>query len=164
MGSPKTNGREGIRETPWTVHIQAAYDALAQKNVKAAVRAWDEAHLVAIGSGRWEGLIEAGDAYLRIGEASGCRKASEATVRKAYFAALYRACQRGSFDGVLRTAGAFADLGDRQVVEECVGLAELLADDDHARARVRAFLARVTAQSVPADTLPEGLAVAPVPA
>lgn len=142
MEPPRTNNPGESQQAPWATHVRAAYDALAQGHVEAATRAWDEAHLAAVGSTRWEGLIEVGDAHLRIGEVSGRRHAAEATARKAYFAALYRACHRDSFDGVLRAAAAFADLGDREVVEECVGLAELLATDDDARARVRAFLLR----------------------
>ena len=137
-----TNGSGRARETPWVVHIRAADDALARKDVKTAVAAWDEAHLAAGGSWRWEGLIEVGDAYLRIGEATGYRAAAEATARRVYFAALYRACRKDSFHGVLRAAEAFADLGDQQAVEECLGVADIMAADDDARVRVQALVAR----------------------
>ena len=142
--TPEGTPPEAPGEAPWTSHLGAVREALAQKNLGAAVRAWEQAHLAAVGSWRWEGLIEVGDVYLRIGDASGARKASEATARKAYFAALFRACQRDSCEGILRIAQAFADLGDRQVVEECVGLAELVAPDDEARVEVRAVAAQLT--------------------
>jgi inactivated superfamily I helicase len=143
---------------PWSTPIRAAYQALLQRDVKAARQAWEEAHLAAVGSARWDGLIEVGDAYLRIGLASGSREAAEATARKAYFAALFRACQKESFDGILRTAEAFAALGDRQVVEECTGLAELLAPDDNARGRVRGLLARFAVPAPATGGLLDGLA------
>src|SRR5437867_1202317 len=82
------------------------------------------------GSLHWEGLIEVGDAYLRIGQDSGLPDATLATARRVYFAALFRACQKDSLDGILRVADAFARLGDGQVVEECVTLARLLAPED----------------------------------
>jgi hypothetical protein len=127
-------------EVPWAAHLRLAEAALAERNLRAAVRAWDAAHLAAVGSLSWEGLIEVGDAYLRIGEVSGLRDTTLATARRAYFAGLFRACQKGSLEGVLRTAEAFTRLGDTQVVDECVGLANLLASDDPAaRARVTAF-------------------------
>lgn len=152
MGLPGTSGPEHAGESPWAVPLRAAFEALAQRDLGAAVRAWDDAHLAALGSSRWEGLLEVGDAYLRIGQTLGSRWASEPTARKAYSAALSRACQRPSFDGVLRIAHAFADLGDRQAVDECVSLAQLLADDDGARERVQAFLGRVSSAG-PAESL-----------
>jgi hypothetical protein len=87
----------------------------------------------------WEDLIEAGRACLRIGNATGARPSGEPAARRAYFAALYRACREDSFEGILRAAEAFDDLGDREVVEECLGLAELRADGAQRRRRVAAF-------------------------
>lgn len=155
---PSCEPEDGL--APWSAPIQTAYQALVQRDVKAARHAWEEAHLAAVGSARWDGLIEVGDAYLRIGLASGSREAAEATARKAYFAALFRACQKESFDGILRTAEAFAALGDRQVVEECTGLAELLAPDEDARSRVRSLLARFAVPAPATGGLLDGLAPA----
>lgn len=134
------SGLERDGEVPWAEPIRMAREALARQNVGAAVRAWEAAHLAAVGSARWEGLVDVGDTYLRIGDASGARQSAESTARRAYFAALFRACQQDSFEGVLRVAAAFADLGDRQVVEECAGLADLLAADDRDQARLRAVV------------------------
>jgi hypothetical protein len=114
--------------------------APAEENPRVAIRAWDDAHPVDTDSSSWAGLLEVGDAYLRIGVASGSRQASEAAAREAYFAALLRARQTDSLEGVLGAAGAFAGLGDREVVEECLGLAALLAQEDGLRARIRAIL------------------------
>lgn len=142
----------GDNGSPWAVHLRAARNALAERNVRAAVRAWDDAHLAAVGSARWEGLIEVGDIALRIGGTDGRRGDAEATARKAYFAALFRARQRDSLEGVLRTAQAFAELGDGQVVEECLGLAELMAADrGDAEGRVRAVAARLASPAMLAD-------------
>jgi hypothetical protein len=136
--------RDDSYEALWSCYLRAMDRALAHHDPRSAIQAWDEAHLAAMSDGHWQGLIEVGRAYLRIGEASGSRRAAEATARKAYFAALFRACQKESFDGIVGTTEAFAALGDRQVVEECVALAELMADGAARRARVRDLLALVS--------------------
>ena len=160
MTPTRANSEPDESPASWSVPIQATYQALVRRDVQAARRAWEEAHLAAVGSARWDGLIEVGDAYLRIGLAAGSREAAEATARKAYFAALFRACQKESFDGILRTAEAFAALGDRQVVEECTGLAELLAPDDDARGRVRGLVARFAVPAPATGGLLDGIASA----
>lgn len=130
-GSSRTQpGSRTDAEAPWAAALRAAESALAERDLRAAVQHWDAAHLAAVGSLSWEGLIEVGDAYLRIGRASGLRETTVATTRRAYFAGLFRACQKDSLEGILRTARAFAGLGDAQVVEECLGLAELLVGRD----------------------------------
>jgi hypothetical protein len=114
--------------------------------IAEAVRAWHDAYVTALGSRRWEGMVEVGDAYLRIGDLSGFRKESEAKARRIYMSALFQARAQGSLDGVLRVADAFLVLGDREVVYQCLRIAESLADrgrDASARARVRAFEARL---------------------
>ena len=143
MIAPSVAKRSTPHETPWAPHLVAAEEALARQDLRAAVRAWDEAHLAAVGSLRWDGLIEVGDVYVRIGQVRGPRDTARATARRAYFAALFRACQHDSIDGILRAAEAFAALGDRQIVEECMGLAELIADDAPGRARVAAVAQRL---------------------
>jgi hypothetical protein len=133
--------RASVTQPSWAGPLRAADEALAQGNVQGAVQAWDAAHLAAAGSLQWDGLVEVGDLYLRIGEASGSRDTTLATTRRAYFAALFRACQTESLEGILRVADAFARLGDAQVVEECLTLARLQAgDDDAARGRVAGFV------------------------
>jgi len=148
-------GREA-REAPWTAHVRKADQALAERNVGAAELAWHEAFVAALRSRHWKGLLEVGDVYLRIGELARARKASEAKARQLYLAALFRARQQGSVEGVLRTAEAFAALGDREVVDQCLRIAEGLAAqarDAQARALVRAFAERLTARSVEAKSL-----------
>ena len=126
MASHRNPG-EGDPATPWLVHIWQVDAALAKHDVSAAERAWHDAYGAALGSRRWEGMVQVGDAALRIGELAGSRKASEARARWTYRAALFRARQEGSVDGVLRVAEAFSALGDREVVAQCLRTAERLA-------------------------------------
>lgn len=144
----------GDPATPWTVHLRQLDDALAKPDVSAAEWHWHHAYTAALGSRRWEGMVEAGDAYLRIGDAGGVRKGAEPIARLSYLAALFRARQHGSLDGVLRTAEAFAALGDREVVDQCIRIAERLAAhgrDAQARDRVVAFTERWGARVLGVD-------------
>jgi hypothetical protein len=139
---------------PWAPHVERVDEALAQDNVSAALRAWGNAYTAALGSRRWEGLIEVGDAYLRIGDRVAYRPAFAAKAREAYLAALFRARRQNSLDGVLRAADAFAALGDRQVVAQCLKLArELAGRDPQAQARVQGYTNRVSDPSITAGTL-----------
>jgi hypothetical protein len=98
----------------------------------------------------WRGLLEAGQACLRLGGAVGARSSAEPEARRAYFAALYRACRENSFEGILCTAEAFAALGDHEAVEECLGLAELQADGVETR-RMAAFVRRLGLARAPLE-------------
>lgn len=106
---------EGDRDTPWMVHVRTMDEALAKKKISAAMRAWHHAYDAALESQHWEGLVEVANASLRIGDVAGLRKTSEVKARWIYLAALLRAREQRSLDGVLRTAEAFAALGDREV-------------------------------------------------
>ncbi len=132
---------------PWTTHVQKVDEALAERDASAAAQAWHEAYMNALGSRRWEGMIEVGDAYLRVGQLSASRQAVEAKARHLYLAALFRARAQDSLDGILRAAEAFADLGDREVATQCIRIADDLSArdrDPQARERVRAFTDRLT--------------------
>ncbi len=113
-------------EATWQVN-----EALAKKDIPAAERAWREAYTTALRNQRWEGLVEAGDLYLRIGEAAGDRKPAEQQAREAYLRAMVRARADGAVDGVLRTAEAFAKLGDREVAAQSLRIAERMAAQTH---------------------------------
>lgn len=129
-------------EAPWVPYLHRLDEAVASGNVSAGERALHEAYTAALGSRRWEGMIEVGHAYLRIGDASGSRRAAAAKARQSYLTGLFRARQQGSVDGVLLAAEGFHDLGDREVVLQCLRIAEHLAttaDDGGALARIRAF-------------------------
>lgn len=141
---PTQVGRAATR-AEWPGHLRRVEEALAQKKVSAAVSAWHDAYVAALGSRGWEGLVEVADAYLRLGEVSGSRNASEAKVRQLYLTAFFRAREQGSLEGVLRTAEAFAALGDREVAEQALSVAQRLAaqtQDEQARERVRAVTER----------------------
>jgi hypothetical protein len=112
---------------PWHLHLQKLERALATKDVSAAEVAWQEAYLEAIGSRRWEGLIEVGDAYLRIAELTGGRRNAQSKARRLYLAALFRARNQESWDGIARATEAFAVLGDREMAEQGIRMAERLA-------------------------------------
>ena len=145
--------------SPWSGHFRAVDCTLGQCDVNGTRRVWENAHLAADEGLGWEALIEAGRACLRVDGATGGPPAAQPAARRAYFAALYRACRENSFEGILSTAEAFADLGDREVVEECLGLAELRADGAETRRHVAAFVVRLglahtlPKPDAPADTI-----------
>jgi hypothetical protein len=124
---------------PWMTHLRQVDDALAKRDVGAAERAWRDAYAAAVASRRWEGMIEVGDVARRIGQATGTQAKADARARWTYRAALYRARADNSVDGVLRAAEVFSSLGDREVVVQCLRIAEHLASqarDPQARERV----------------------------
>ncbi|MCI0546660.1 MAG: hypothetical protein L0027_05195 [Candidatus Rokubacteria bacterium] len=129
--------------SPGSGHLRAVDRPLGQCDVDGARRVWENAHLPAGEGLAWEALIEAGQACLRRGATTGGPPDAEPAARRAYFAALYRACRENSFEGILRAAEAFADLGDREVVEECLGLVALRAEGEQTRGRVAAFVVRL---------------------
>lgn len=138
-------------DAPWASHARRVGEALALKDVGAAERAWHEAYRAAISARRWDGFAAVGDAYLRIGEVVGTRLIPEAKARQLYLAALFRAREQGSLDGVLRSAEAFAALGDREIAGQGLRIAEGLAAserDPQTRARVRALADRLAPQSL----------------
>jgi hypothetical protein len=137
------NGRSTALPPAWNGHLRAVERALGRNDVDGARQAWESSHVAAVESLSWEGLIATGQACLRIGRTTGGRPSAEPAARRAYFAALYRACRANSFDGILCAAEAFADLGDREVVEECLGLAELQAEGESTRLRVAALVGRL---------------------
>lgn len=152
--------RESGGEAPWAAHIRALDEALVRRDVSTAEGAWHRAYVAALGSGRWEGMLEVGDAYLRIGDATTGRRAAAAKARPAYLSALFRARSAGSLDGVLRSAEAFAALGDLEVVDHCLRIAQglpLAAPD--ARSRHRMWALRELMAARPAQT--RAAAIAP---
>ena len=110
-----------------TSHLAAIDAALATGDVATALRAWHAAYGATIGSRRWEGFADAGDAYLRIARASGSPAGGISRARDLYLSALFRASGAGSLDGVLRLASAFAELGDDEVVTNALRIARRLA-------------------------------------
>lgn len=138
---------------PWAGHLATMDAALATGDVVTAQAAWREGYGVALGSRRWDGFAAAGDAALRLGRASGAPSAGVPRARELYLAALFRARDAGSLDGVLRVAASFNSLGDREVTTQAVRMADRLAARG-ATPTQRGQLAAVAADrpiTIPAD-------------
>ncbi len=134
---------------PWAVHLEEVELALGTGDWSRAAEAWTDAWTTAQASGRWQPLIDVGDAALRIGEATATRSIARAKARRAYRAALIRARAQRSVDGVLRAAESFAGLGDHDTTEGALHMArKLTAGDASARARVETDAARIAARVV----------------
>jgi len=143
-------------QTAWREHLLRVADALARNDLEVAQLAWREAYAAALKARHWEGLVAVGDAYRLVGERGRYRKTSEAKARQTYLTALFRARTEGSLEGVLRVAERFAELGDREVVEQCIGAARtaaVKAKDPRAEERVRAFTERWAARALEVDPL-----------
>jgi hypothetical protein len=153
-----TRGQTGAEvEGPWTPHVRAVDRAVAQDSATGAVQAWYEAHGAALRSQRWEGLLAVGDAGLRIATMPRLSRAFEAKARQVYLLTLFRARDQASIDGVLRTAEAFATLGDRAVVEQALQVADQLAaraGDPEGRERLRAVGALLRDRLLAAERQP----------
>jgi hypothetical protein len=100
--------------------------ALERRDVSAAEQAWRSAHGVAIRARDWRGLVDVGDAALRIARVAGYREPYVERARKAYLDGFVRAKADRSVDGVLRVRDAFAALGDHEVARQCALVAEAL--------------------------------------
>ena len=125
-------------DAPLTSPLRDMDQAIARGDVASAVTARREAYRAAIASRRWEGFLAAGDAILRLGDMTQSRSIAEPEARRLYLSALFRARGQQSLDGVLLATEAFARLGDRDVVEQGLGMArDLAASDPEAQARVR---------------------------
>jgi len=136
---------DDARSRAWTAPLQQMDEALAAGDVRLAERAWYDAYGQALGSRRWESMVEAGDAALRIRAVAKAQRLAAPTARQAYLTALVRARGQRSVDGVLRAAEAFARLGDDEVVEQALQIARDLGDvHPEAEARVRGLLNQST--------------------
>jgi len=112
---------------PWTEHIRAMDQALAQNDPGESVRAWRQAYSAALSHPGWLGLLTVADASLRLGAFPGLARGAAARARETYWIAFFRARQQRSLNGVLHAAEAFGMLGDRSTVEQCMRVAEGLA-------------------------------------
>jgi hypothetical protein len=138
----------------WQARLLKVEQAMARGDFAAAENLWREAYAAALRSRHWEGLIAAGDTYRALGARAGFREASVAKARQAYLSALFRARSEGSLAGVLITADRFAELGDREVVEQCIRVARKVAAqsrDPYAEEHLRAFTERWAASAQEID-------------
>lgn len=128
---------EPKQDRSWESPLREMDQAIARGDLMAAAAVRREAYRAAIASRTWEGFLTAGDAVLRLGDATQSRTAAEPDARRLYLAALFRARSQHSLDGVLLATEAFARLGDREVVTQGLSLAAGLAGSDPAaQARV----------------------------
>lgn len=138
--------------------LVAIAEAGRRGDLQEARAAWYGAYRSLRHTRDWQGLAALGDAAMAIAGASGARQPWETDARQAYLGALFRARAETSLDGVLRATEAFATLGDRDVVQEGLRIAEGVAartDTDTALARVRAERARLEGHYArPADVGP----------
>lgn len=137
-----------VLTAPWAGSPRAAERMPVEResrDLDGGRRPWQASPVAAVESLSWEDLLAIGVARLRVGSGVGARPSGELAARRVYFAALYRACREESLEGILRAAEAFADLGDGEVVEECLGLAELKVDSEEARRRTSALVQRLEA-------------------
>ena len=99
-----------------------------QKEILALTRSLVEAESPSgdeVGSNKVVSLLAA--SARSIGAIPGFARAAEARARETYWIALFRAHREGSLAGVLETAEGFGVLGDRNMVEQCIRIAEGLA-------------------------------------
>lgn len=126
-------------EAAWAIQLATVDEAVADRHVRRAMRAWSDAYRAARVARSWRGMLEVGDAYLRIGDAWRLRQGALPKARELYLAAFSAAREERALDGVLRAAESFAALGDRDVSERCLREGERLAaatSDPEARVRV----------------------------
>src|SRR5215510_12155890 len=113
-------------EVSWKDYLDLVDQAMVRGDVSDAVRSWQDAYGVAQASRRWEALLAAGDAFVRIGEASGRPEGGRPNARYAYMAALMQAERQRSVEGVRALGRAFAAIGDPEVAEYCERIAAAL--------------------------------------
>ena len=127
----------------WQAYLDAFERELAEGHLDVALRILYDAYGAALESRSWESMIAVGDAFLAAGQAPGNAAGARMNARQAYLTALIRARRARSVEGALRSAEAFRRLADRDVVEQCLHVASLLAaGDETAQARVREARAR----------------------
>ena len=111
---------------PWTAHIETMDKALAANDAGESIRAWRRAYSAALSHPSWLGLFAVATVSLRVGTLPSLARSAAALARETYWIAFFRARQQWSLTGVLRTAEAFAMLGDRDAAERCVRVAQAL--------------------------------------
>ncbi len=138
----------------WQARLLKVEQAMARGDFAEAETLWRDAYAAALRSRHWEGVVAAGDTYRALGARAGFRATSVAKARQAYLTALFRARNEGSLAGVLITADRFAELGDREVVEQCIRVARKVAAqsrDPYAEEHLRAFTERWAARAENSD-------------
>jgi len=144
-----TNGRHPAFDAQWRRSLQDVDDARQTGSSGRAVAAWRDAYGAALRSGRWDAMIDVGDAALRVGAVPEFRESPDAAARRSYLTALFLARGQASVDGVLSACRGFALLGDVAVVRQCIEIGhELAKSDPVAGGRVAAFAGRFMSHPV----------------
>jgi hypothetical protein len=139
-------GNDGL----WRAHLGVFEKEREQGHL--AIRVLYDAYAAALESRSWEAMIAVGDAFMAAGRPPGNAAGAQMNARQAYLTALIRARRDRSVEGALRSAEAFRQLADRDVVEQCLHIAGLLAEGDgHAQQRVRDARERWAARQPVAD-------------
>ena len=144
----------GSAAAPWAAPLREAEEGLAHGDARAADRAWRAAYRVALASRRWEGMLEAGDVRLRLGQTAPGGEDPRTSARRLYLAGFLWARDQRSLEGVLRAAEAFAALGDREVVEHVLHIADEIvarSGDAQGQERLGALRQRWAAHPLQAD-------------
>jgi hypothetical protein len=117
---------ETVIPEPWAIPIRTMDTALTAGDPSAAERAWHAAYVADLQARRWEGMLAVGDAALRLGDVIRGPRVAVTQAREAYLAALFRARDRRSLDGVLRSAEAFDRMGDGELADRARSVADIL--------------------------------------
>ena len=125
--APGDDRAPAAAQRSWQEHVGLVDEAVARGDVSTAVRRWHDAYGVALMSRRPEALVAAGEAFVRVSTAAGTPGGGKPNARLAYLAALRLAERQQSVEGVRGVAQAFRALGDREVAEYCVRIADALA-------------------------------------
>ena len=134
----------------WQARLLRVEQAMADADYVRAELLWRDAYAAALKSRHWEGMVAVADTYRALGARAGFPAPAVAKARQAYLAALFRARSEGSLAGVLITADRFAELRDREVVEQCIRVAKKVAAqsrDPYAAEHLRAFVERWAASA-----------------
>jgi hypothetical protein len=130
----------------WSEHLRRVDAALAAGDGEAAARSWLAAMRSARTEARWEGLLAVGAARIKVAEFTNGRKEAEAKARELFLLALFHARKQASVVGLLRCAESLAALGDYQLADQALRIAEVFAeapDDVNALTQLRQIIRRL---------------------
>jgi hypothetical protein len=156
LGGPAVSTAEPA--STWGTHLEAADAALARGDLADATHEWHHGLGAALRGRTWLGLLEAGDAYLRLAEAGALAGSAKPVARSLYLEALVQAKAQRSAAGALRAAAAFDRLGDRGVVAQCLAVAESVARSQRDEPALRDVALTRERLGLPATSAPRRLA------
>src|SRR5262245_14982865 len=143
---PRGRATANASELASSHYVHTVEAALNRGDVGAADQVAQQAYAAARGSQSWESMVAAGDAYRRLAAVSSRRPHALGKARGVYLEGLFGARQQQSLPGVFQVAEAFAALGDRDLVNTSLRIAETVAArvaDPQAREQARASVERL---------------------